>query len=100
MNLLLVNEFLKRVIVYCRLNEPDPLIEKIRSRQFKVAKDINSIACMKFDQVYNPDTFKYINEHADKVLVTNYKNKISLDFLLIGCYPINSENFNPAGLYF
>lgn len=79
-----------------RLNEPDPLIEKIRSRQFKVAQDINSIVCMKLDRVYNPDTFKYINEHADKVLVTNYRNKISLDFINRD-YPITVE-YNPAGL--
>lgn len=73
----------------------DPVIEAIKQKQFQVSKDINAIMMLRLERIYQPDIYKYVSEHGDKVLYQPARNNVSLNF--IDQKPITVE-INPAGL--
>ncbi len=78
-----------------RLKEPDDIIETVKTKQYAVAGNINSVIMLKLDRLYSPDIYKCISEYGDKVLSPNVKGNLSVYFL--DRKPITVE-LNPVGL--
>jgi len=82
---------------YCvlKINDGDHVIETIKKKQFEVSNDLNSIMLLRLDRVYQPDVYKFISMHGDRVLYPCGRNNVSLNF--IDQKPITVE-MNPTGL--
>lgn len=77
-----------------KLKEPDNIIETIKTKQFEVASQLNSIAMINMAKLYTPSTYKYLELYGKYSLLKN-KRFNSLDF--IDGKPLTTE-INPVGL--
>ena len=70
------------VYAIVKLNEPEPIINVVKNKQYQVTGEINSVIMLRLDRVYTPVIYDTILEHGHYSLVPN-KNKgsLGLDFL-------------------
>lgn len=93
-DLLLGKRISETGLAVVKLKEPDPLIEKIKEKQFAVAGEMSNITMISLDKVYTPSVYKYLNNYGEYCLLKN-KRFNSLDF--IDGKPLTAE-INPVGL--
>jgi len=80
-----------------QLNKGDKVIEDIKKYQFDISKDVNSIVMMRLDKVFQPDTYRLIDNYGREAMVPKVRERMNIDF--IDEKPITVEIF-PPGLIF
>jgi ribonuclease HI len=62
-----------------RLLEPYKLMEDIKTRQYEIAREFNTVIMLKLDRVYDKDIFPYLSEHGGNCL-TQGKGNMNLNW--------------------